>query len=390
MTRTTPPARVDREALPDHAAERDERALPINEVGIRDLRTPITVWDKARSKQDTVATLSMSVGLPADVKGTHMSRFVEVLHDYRGELSLRTVPDLLACVQRRLDADEAFISAHFPYFLERRAPVSRAASLMDYDCRFEASRRGETMDFVLGVRVPVTTLCPCSKAVSRYGAHNQRGLVDVSLRFEGMIWIEDVVAAVERCASAPLYALLKREDEKYVTELAYDNPRFVEDLLREVVLSLRALSGESGTVRWLEVSAENLESIHNHSAWGRITWDADADTTDDGRDDGCAEAQSTSASAPTAPASFGGWLCAERGARRLSQRALAKAIGVSPSLLSRVEGGEKKLSPEALGRLAETLGLSADKLMLRAGVLPPAVLARIQADPEGLLAWAGC
>jgi len=370
---------IQRDDLPDHAAERDERALPINEVGIRDLRTPITVWDKARSKQDTVATLSMSVGLPADVKGTHMSRFVEILHDYRGELSLRTVPELLASVQRRLEAHDAYISASFPYFLERRAPVSQVASLMDYDCRFEASRKGETMDFVLSVQVPVTTLCPCSKAVSRYGAHNQRGLVDVSLRFDGMVWIEDVVAAVEKCASAPLYALLKREDEKYVTELAYENPRFVEDLLREVVLSLRALPG----VRWLEVSAENLESIHNHSAWGRITWSQDDEapaTTDP---------VESASPAPEAPTSFGAWLSAERKARRLSQRRLGTAIGVSGSLLSRVECGEKKLSPEALTRLADVLGVSAERLMLRAGEISPTLLARIQADPEGFLAWTG-
>ena len=267
--------RPDRDRLPDCAAEPDARSLPIDQVGISSLRAPIVVWDKARRQQSTVASLSMSVGLPAEVKGTHMSRFVEVLGDYRGELSLRTVPDLLAAVQRRLGARDAYLSAAFPYFLERRAPVSGAVSLMDYDCRFEAGLRGDVLDFVLGVRVPVTTLCPCSKSISDYGAHNQRGLVDVRLRFEGMVWIEDVVEAVEGCASAPLYALLKREDEKHLTERAYENPRFVEDLLREVVLALRALPG----VRWLEVRAENLESIHNHSAWGRLTWSAEEPDT---------------------------------------------------------------------------------------------------------------
>ena len=263
-----PLAEYQREALPDCAAEADDRRLPIDQVGIRDLRYPITVWDKDHERQDTVATLSLSVALPAEDKGTHMSRFVEVLEAARGELSLGTVPDLLAAIQRQLEAHEAQIDASFPYFLPRSAPVSGARSLMDYDCRFTASRRGEALDFVLGVSVPIKTLCPCSKAISRYGAHNQRSRVNVRLRFTEMVWIEDVVEAVESCASSPLYALLKREDEKWVTERAYENPRFVEDLLREVLLAVRALPG----VRWVEVEAENLESIHNHSAWGRIVW----------------------------------------------------------------------------------------------------------------------
>ncbi len=383
-----PLSQHDRERLPDCAAAPDARALPIDQVGIRGLRYPITVWDRACSRQATVAELSLSVGLPGELKGTHMSRFIEILNGHRGELSLGTVPDVLAEIQRRLGAEVAWLTADFPYFLERRAPVSGAPSLMDYQCRFAAARRGEALDFVLGVRIPVTTLCPCSKAVSRYGAHNQRGLVDVSLRFDGMVWIEDVVEAVEARASSPLYALLKREDEKYVTERAYENPRFVEDLLREVVLGLRALPG----VTWVEVEVENLESIHNHSAWGRLTWPHDNSGPRPAPVGAAPVGAGPGSAAPPGAAPevqpFGAWLREQREARRLSQQALAEAIGVSSSLLSRVERGEKNLSPEALTRLAAALGCAADKLMLKAGVLSPALLAAIQADPEGFLRWA--
>ena len=164
--------------------------------------------------------------------------------------------------------DPRVLETMLPYFVEKFAPVSGVPSLMDYPCSFRATRHGKTFDFVLGVRVPVKSLCPCSKAVSERGAHNQRSLVDVELRGDQHVWIEQVVQAVEACASAPLYALLKREDEKYITELAYDNPKFVEDLVRDVVIAVRALPG----VSWLRVRAENLESIHNHSAYAEITW----------------------------------------------------------------------------------------------------------------------
>jgi GTP cyclohydrolase I len=193
---------------------------------------------------------------------------VEILHEKRGEMSSRKLPELLEEIQRRLDADDAHVEIAFPYFLTKHAPVSGVASLMNYNCTFLASQKKSMFDFVLGVEVPVKSLCPCSKAVSERGAHNQRSLVNVQVRSLEHVWIEDVVAAVEGCASAPLYALLKREDEKYVTELAYDNPRFVEDLVRDVVIAVRALPG----VTWLKVSAENLESIHNHSAYAEIDW----------------------------------------------------------------------------------------------------------------------
>ena len=363
---------ASREELPDHAAEFDERALPIERVGIRGLSYPIRVWDRSMKEQHTVGQIEMGVGLPQQFKGTHMSRFVEVLNEFRGELSLRTVPDLLAHVQQRLESDDAWVRVEFPYFLERQAPVSGARSLMEYQCRFEAERRGDTLDFVLGVEVPVTTLCPCSKAISKYGAHNQRSLVDVQVRFDEMVWIEDVVEVVEECASSPLYALLKREDEKWVTERAYENPRFVEDMVRETVLRLRALEG----ARWIRVECQNMEAIHKHDAFARPTWPNETPPP-----------MAMSRPVAVEPVAFGEWLRAQRVQRGFSQAWLAEAIGVSGSLLSRVENGEKSLSLDSLAKLGRQLGVEARRVQLRAGVLSPEVLGVLQGHPEEFLQW---
>lgn len=260
-----PMSYVPRQDLPDHASEPDHRDIRLDRVGIRGLSLPITVWDRTNTRQNTIASIQATVSLPADVKGTHMSRFVEVLDGVRGELSLHTMPDILRKIQDRLQAEAVQLDATFPYFMEKKAPVSGTRSLMEYKAGFHARLQGDAFDFVLAVTIPVTTLCPCSKAVSAYGAHNQRSWVSVELRAEPFMWIEEVIEATEACASAPLYALLKREDEKFVTEQAYDNPRFVEDLIREVVSVLRP------RCRWLSVSVENVESIHNHSAWAQTT-----------------------------------------------------------------------------------------------------------------------
>lgn len=264
------PARMQaaphRDTLPDHASHADDRGIPLDRVGIKGLAYPITVWDRSNKEQATVAVIDATVALPADVKGTHMSRFVEVLNDVHGELSLHNLPVVCETLQARLGAQKVQVDVRFPYFMQRAAPVSGAKSLMEYKAAFHAGRDGEKFDFVLEVAVPVTTLCPCSKAVSERGAHNQRSWVTVSARAVDFLWIEDVVEAVEGCASSPLYALLKREDEKFVTEAAYDRPRFVEDLIREVVASLRP------RVTWMKVSVENVESIHNHSAWAEVEW----------------------------------------------------------------------------------------------------------------------
>ena len=359
--------------LPDCAVERDTRELSIEQVGIAGLSYPLTVWTRRGEPQHTVGTLELGVGLPSHFKGTHMSRFVEVLNRHRGELSLRTVPRLLIDVQRHLEADDAFINVSFPYFLEREAPVSKAKSLMEYRCRFEAKKSGDKVEFTLVVEVPVTTLCPCSKSISKYGAHSQRSFVEVAVRFDGMVWIEQIVDAVEGCASAPLYALLKRADEKWVTEHAYENPRFVEDLVREVVIAVRALDG----VSWLRVRAENVESIHKHQAYAVITLPDESPSE---------EASALPAEEEAPP--FGDWMRRQRVARGESQGALAEAIGVSPSIVSRVERGGRQLSESSLARLAIHWGMEPAKLQLRAGALSKELLAHIQRNPESFLAWA--
>ena len=252
--------------LHDMQSRRDHRELRIDKVGVRGLRFPIQVRDKARSVQNTVATIGMFVDLPKEFKGTHMSRFVEVLNAHGNVIHVENIRDILRSLQRRLNSATSHLEIEFPYFMSKTSPVSRKKSLMDYVARFDAAACGEEIDFVLTVKANVTTLCPCSKAIAKYGAHNQRGLVTVALRFKQIVWIEDVVAMIESSASSELYALLKRQDEKFVTERAYENPVFVEDLVRNVALKLNA----HPRVTWYKVEAENYESIHNHNAYACI------------------------------------------------------------------------------------------------------------------------
>jgi GTP cyclohydrolase IB len=261
--------------LEDIQSIRDHREIAIERVGVSDLQYPIAVLDKTDETQQTIATLTLSVGLPHDAKGTHMSRFIEVLEQHRGELTVRTIPDVLEEVRTRLEAESAHIEVRFPYFLERRAPVSDASALMDYQCTFTGEIINGTCDFVLGVNVPVTSLCPCSKAISSYGAHNQRGYLNIqtrSIRSDSgepeIIWIEELIDVAEASASAPVYALLKREDERHVTMQAYDNPVFVEDMVRNVAVKLR----EDPRIAWFRVRADNHESIHNHNAFAELSW----------------------------------------------------------------------------------------------------------------------
>jgi len=364
---------INKGSLPDCAAEFDTRDLPIEQVGIAGLSYPITVWTKEGCPQHTVGELELGVGLPPHFKGTHMSRFVEVLNRFRGELSLRTVPKLLWEVQRHLEAEDAFINVAFPYFLERSAPVSKAKSLMEYSCRFEAKKSGDSLSFTLVVEVPVTTLCPCSKAISKYGAHSQRSFVEVSVRFSEMVWIEQVVEAVEGCASAPLYALLKREDEKWVTEHAYENPRFVEDLVREVVLSVRSIDG----VNWLRVRAENVETIHKHQAYAVITWPEEPSPVE----------PTLRVDENEKPTPFGLWLKGRRSANGESQSGLASSLGLSASLISRVEANEKQLSEESLDKLAAHWGLDPVTLRLHAGSIPDALVEVIRGNPQAFVDW---
>ena len=252
----------------------DTREVPIDRVGVCDLRYPITVLDRENREQTTTARISMSVNLPHEFKGTHMSRFIEVLNAHRGEITMRTLPAILQKLKERLHAQSAHIEVEFPYFIERCAPVSRARALMDYECSFTGEVNGQTSDFVLGVRIPVTSLCPCSKAISEYGAHNQRGYVTIEIRsrrqgsLTELVWIEELVTLAEASASAPLYPLLKREDERHVTMQAYDHPAFVEDIVRDAAIRLQ----QDDRIVWFRVHALNEESIHNHNAFAQIVW----------------------------------------------------------------------------------------------------------------------
>ena len=253
----------------------DERRIAIDRVGVRGLRYPITVLDPSNRTQETTAEITMSVSLPHHFKGTHMSRFIEVLNEHRGEVTLRTLPTILADIRQRLEAEQAHVKVAFPYFIERTAPVSGAKSLMDYECWFLAESSGAESNFVLGVDVPITTLCPCSKAISEYGAHNQRGHVRMEVRSTvrdtggcEIVWIEELVELAEGCASAPLYPLLKRSDERHVTMQAYDNPAFVEDVVRDISARLRS----DNRIEWHAVEVETQESIHNHNAYASIEW----------------------------------------------------------------------------------------------------------------------
>jgi GTP cyclohydrolase I len=252
--------------LDDMQSRRDHRELPIDKVGVRGLRFPIQVRDRAHSVQNTVATIGMFVDLPKEFKGTHMSRFIEVLNAHGSVIHVENIGEILRAMQKKFHAATSHLEIEFPYFMVKKSPVSRLESLMDYLARFDAAACGPEIDFMLTVKAHVTTLCPCSKAIARYGAHNQRGLVTVALRFTKPVWIEDVVAMIESSASSELYALLKRQDEKAVTERAYENPVFVEDLVRNVALKLNA----HPLVTWYKVEAENFESIHNHNAYAYI------------------------------------------------------------------------------------------------------------------------
>lgn len=255
--------------LPDTQSNKDNREIPINKVGIRNLKYPIVLKDKDADIQHTIATISMTVDLPKHFKGTHMSRFLEIIENKGKEIHINSLYKILEEMQKKLNANAAHIEMEFPYFKTKRAPVTKKKSLLDYTVKFHGVMYSDKKDFIMTVRVPVTTLCPCSKSISSYGAHNQRGEVTVSVRFKDMVWIEDIISVVEESASSELYALLKREDEKFVTEKAYENPVFVEDLVRNVVVKLR----KNKSITWYTIEAENFESIHNHNAYAMIESD---------------------------------------------------------------------------------------------------------------------
>lgn len=264
---------MDSSTLPDIQATPDERGIAINQVGITDLRYPIQVLDQEGKPFPTVANITMSVHLPHHFKGTHMSRFLEVLARHEGEVTMRTLPDILHDLKQRLDAEEAHIEVGFTYFVTKEAPVSGLPAKVGCDCTFIGASNGTHDDFALRVVVPVTTLCPCSKEISEYGAHNQRGYVTMEVRPRqhddgtwDLIWIEELISVAEKSGSAPLYALLKRSDERHVTMQAYENPVFVEDVVRNVAAKLRT----DERITSFTVKTVNHESIHDHNAFAVV------------------------------------------------------------------------------------------------------------------------
>jgi len=255
--------------IPDVQNSEDTRRIPINQVGIKAIRHPVKIRDKSGDVRHTVATFNMYVGLPHNFKGTHMSRFVEILNSHERDISVESFPAMLQAMVARLEAETGHIEMSFPYFISKTAPVSGVQSLLDYDVTFIGAIVGGKITSTVRVLVPVTSLCPCSKEISDYGAHNQRSHVTVTARLNDFIWIEDLIQLIEAEASCELYGLLKRPDEKFVTERAYDNPKFVEDMVRDVAARLN----DEPRIDHYVVESENFESIHNHSAYALIEKD---------------------------------------------------------------------------------------------------------------------
>ncbi len=259
--------------IEDVQSSKDTRQIPINKVGIKDIRHPVRVRDRSTGEQHTIACFNMYVNLPHNFKGTHMSRFVEILNQHEREISVESFKDMLREMAERLEAESGHIEMRFPYFVNKTAPVSGVESLMDYDVTFIGEVHNGVDDMAIKVVIPVTSLCPCSKKISDYGAHNQRSHVTVNARIKDFIWIEEIIEMVEQEASCELYGLLKRPDEKQVTERAYDNPKFVEDMVRDVAARLNSEDRISAYI----VESENFESIHNHSAYALIEKDKQQD-----------------------------------------------------------------------------------------------------------------
>ncbi len=256
------------DAIPDVQGQADARRIAIDRVGVKDLTYPITLRTQSGGEETSVANIDMYVSLPHDRKGTHMSRFLQILNEHRHSMTPESVVEMCQTMRTRLDAEDAHMRVEFTYFIEKFAPATGLPGLMDYRVWFECASNGDD-DLVMGVQVCATSLCPCSQEISAYGAHNQRCMIEAEVRFEGMLWIEELVKMLESAASSELYSVLKRPDEKYVTEFAYDHPKFVEDIVRDAANILNA----EDRITWYSVLSENFESIHNHSAYAKITRD---------------------------------------------------------------------------------------------------------------------
>jgi GTP cyclohydrolase I len=262
-----------KDMLKDIQNRRDRRKIPLQKAGIKDLKYPISVLDRENKFQHTVADIRMYVDLPHRFKGTHMSRFIEILNESRGNISMHNISTILQTMTRRFGSTTANLEIRFPYFIEKHAPVSGAKSLMNYECAFLAkyNRRSKRnkCDLTVEVKVPGATLCPCSKEISKKNAHNQRALIVIQIRSNQLVWIEELIAIAEKEASSGLYSLLKRSDEKFVTERAYCRPRFAEDIARAVAMKLK----NDKRIQWFKIEIESMESIHNHNAYAMVTSD---------------------------------------------------------------------------------------------------------------------
>jgi GTP cyclohydrolase IB len=243
----------------------DPRHIEIDKVGVKNVKYPIMVFDKINGFQHTVATIDMYVNLQHNFKGTHMSRFVEILHDNKSMINMKNFPNILREMKNKLNADASYLEVRFPYFIKKEAPITKTPSYLEYQCGVfgHMDGSGEMRDFIVSVTVPINTLCPCSKEISEQGAHNQRGIVKVDVKFKKFFWIEDLINIIEGCASSDIYSILKREDEKFITERAFANPKFVEDVVRDIAEMLKG----DPNFTWFAIEAENFESIHNHSAY---------------------------------------------------------------------------------------------------------------------------
>lgn len=255
---------MPRKKLKDIQSEPDFRNLPINKVGVKDISYPVVVLDRAEGEQHTVARVNMYVNLPHHFRGTHMSRFIEILNRYRKGINTHNIREILNEMKKELNAQNAHFEIEFPFFITKEAPVSGEKAKMEYTCTLTGNSFED--HYTLGVRVPVQSVCPCSREISEFGAHNQRSILTITIKAREIIWIEDIVRIAETSASTDIYSILKREDEKYLTEKGYSNPMFVEDMVRSAAQKLARVRG----IFWYSVESENMESIHNHSAYAQI------------------------------------------------------------------------------------------------------------------------
>lgn len=267
-------ATTSSDPLPDIQSSDDLRRVPIDKVGVKSIRYPVTLRMPDGGRQSTVARINMYVSLPKEKKGTHMSRFLQVLNDHHDALSSETITAVTRDIRERLDAEDAHLELDFPYFIEKKAPVTEQPGKLDIDVTFEVSSNGAD-DFIMGLRIPATSLCPCSKEIAEYGAHNQRCEMSIKVRFAPgkTMWIEELFAIIEQCASTQVFSVLKRPDEKWVTERAYENPKFVEDIVRDMAVAMNA----DDRIAWYQCFSENFESIHSHNAYAFIERDKRSD-----------------------------------------------------------------------------------------------------------------